>query len=488
MALGAALATGAPQAYSVVPGPGLLNSGAALLTAYGTNARPGADRPYSASRDRSGVGPPARDAGSGRDHRAAGGLPCPHPHSGRSPWSGRFSHPLHAYRAPGPAALECAMDVWGMSGPVPPISPSKPEQPPPIDEDAVRAAAKLLGAAARPLVVVGGGAQDAAAEVTELSRLLQSPVFAFRRGRGVLDARNPMSVTLPLGHELWGEADVVLGVGTHLHFGLNQWGVDDDLAVIRIDADPEEPARHNRPAVALVGDAKPMLRRLIDSIRAHNRARPSRQEEMLGRQAKLRQRLEVSPPQIAFLDAIRTALPEDGILVEEVTQIGFAARLAYPVYRPRTYDIAGYQDGIWLGFRHRARRAGRPPRLAGGVDQWRWRLHVRRQRARHGGTTSNSTHCRGVRRRSLRERASHPAGALRQPPDRLRPGKPRFRPVRGQFWRRRRACARSSRARGRAWPFAQSPRWTDPDRSAGRGVAVALGVVRLPPNRGKARR
>src|SRR5512138_1602743 len=38
MALGAALATGKPQAYSVVPGPGLLNAGAALLTAYGMNA------------------------------------------------------------------------------------------------------------------------------------------------------------------------------------------------------------------------------------------------------------------------------------------------------------------------------------------------------------------------------------------------------------------------------------------------------------------
>ena len=38
MALGAALATGTPQTYAVVPGPGLLNSGAALLTAYGMNA------------------------------------------------------------------------------------------------------------------------------------------------------------------------------------------------------------------------------------------------------------------------------------------------------------------------------------------------------------------------------------------------------------------------------------------------------------------
>ena len=38
LALGAALATGKPQVYSVVPGPGLLNSSAALLTAYGMNA------------------------------------------------------------------------------------------------------------------------------------------------------------------------------------------------------------------------------------------------------------------------------------------------------------------------------------------------------------------------------------------------------------------------------------------------------------------
>ena len=351
MALGAALATGAPQAYSVVPGPGLLNSGAALLTAYGTNAPVLAligHIPQSAigrglahlheMRDQAGIIERLADFRA-RIHTPAE-APALVASAIRSMRTGR----------PGPAALECAMDVWGMSGPVPPISPSKPEQPPPIDEDAVRAAAKLLGAAARPLVVVGGGAQDAAAEVTELSRLLQSPVFAFRRGRGVLDARNPMSVTLPLGHELWGEADVVLGVGTHLHFGLNQWGVDDDLAVIRIDADPEEPARLGRPAVALVGDAKPILRRLIDSIAAHNRARPSRQEEMLERQAKLRRRLEAIAPQIAFLDAIRTALPEDGILVEEVTQIGFAARLAYPVYRPRTYISPGYQDNLGWGF------------------------------------------------------------------------------------------------------------------------------------------
>ena len=149
------------------------------------------------------------------------------------------------------------------------------------------------------LIVAGGGAQDASAEVTELSRLLQAPVLAFRRGRGVLDGRDPFSVTLPLGHELWGEADVVLGIGTRLFYGFHQWGIDDKLAVIRVDADPEEPERFRRPAVALIGDAKPILRRLIDALGAHNSARPSRREEMIERQAKMRARLAKLGPRSA---------------------------------------------------------------------------------------------------------------------------------------------------------------------------------------------
>jgi acetolactate synthase I/II/III large subunit len=351
MALGAALATGRTQAYSVVPGPGLLNSSAALLTAYGTNA------PVLAL--------------IGHIPQAAIGRMLGHLHEIRDQagiierlvdYYARIHSPAQAPSLvaaaiasmrsgrPGPAALECAIDVWGLSGPAPASKPPAPAAPAPIDEDAIRAAAKRLGGAARPLIVAGGGAQDAAAEVTELSRLLQAPVLAFRRGRGVLDARDPLSVTLPLGHELWAKADAVIGIGTHLHIPFNQWGVDDDLAVIRLDADPQEPARFQPPAVALVGDAKPILRRLIDVIAQHNEARPSRREDMAARQAKFRQELTRLGPLLGFLDAIRAALPEDGILVEEVTQMGFAARVAYPVYRPRTYISPGYQDNLGWGF------------------------------------------------------------------------------------------------------------------------------------------
>lgn len=350
MALGAALATGRPQAYTVVPGPGLLNTGAALLTAYSMNA------PVLAL-----IGQiPQRDIGRGFGHlheirdqsgilsrlvdfsaRIRGAHEAP----------AQVNAALQAMRTGrhGPVALECAIDVWGRVGSAPPITAADPPATP-IDEDALLAVAKRLGAAARPLIVCGGGAQDAAEEVTQLAAMLQAPVLGYRRGRGVLTSRDPLSVTFPLGHELWAETDVVLGIGTRMHFQLTQWGLDKDLDVIRIDSDPEEPERFQKPAAALTGDARPILRRLLDILPAHNRARPSRTDEMRERHARLGNRLARLGPQMAFLEAIRAELPEDGIFVDEVTQVGFAARLALPVYKPRTFLSPGYQDNLGWGF------------------------------------------------------------------------------------------------------------------------------------------
>jgi acetolactate synthase I/II/III large subunit len=89
---------------------------------------------------------------------------------------------------------------------------------------------------------------------------------------------------------------------------------------------------------------------LIDTLARFNPHRASRREEMQERQAKTRQRLNKLSTQLAFLDAIRDALPENGILVDEVTQIGFAARLAFPVYRPRTFLSPGFQDNLGWGY------------------------------------------------------------------------------------------------------------------------------------------
>ena len=71
---------------------------------------------------------------------------------------------------------------------------------------------------------------------------------------------------------------------------------------------------------------------------------------MVERQAKWRKRMAKLAPQIGYLEAIRDALGEDGMLVEEVTQMGFAARLLYPVYKPRTFISPGFQDSLGWGY------------------------------------------------------------------------------------------------------------------------------------------
>lgn len=350
MALGAALATGKPQVCAVVPGPGFLNASAALLTAQGMNA------PVVAL-----VGQiPESDIDRGHGHlheiRDQRGLAAHF-----SKFAARISSPAEAPRLtseaiqkavsgrPGPVFLECAMDVWGRTGPVAlattPVAPEKP----PVDLEAVEQAARLLGSAKRPLIIVGGGAQDASAEIVALAEMLEAPVAAYRRGQGVVPAEHRLNVNLPISRRLWAHADVILAIGTRLHMQQSMWGTSDDLKVVRIDIDAEEPNRFRNASVALIGDAADYATALLARLPKYNSSRPSRDEELAEHRQWLTKQLARLEPQMGFLKAIRSALPEDGIFVDEVTQMGFASRLAFPVLHPRTYFSPGYQDNLGWG-------------------------------------------------------------------------------------------------------------------------------------------
>ena len=226
----------------------------------------------------------------------------------------------------------------------------EPLAAPEPDADAVAAAAKALGQSLRPLIIVGGGALDASSEVTALAELLEAPVVAYRMGQGVIDGRHELSLPFPAGHKLWPEADVVIGIGTRLHSQYTGWGVDQALKLIRIEIDPEEMVRHGRPTVALLGDAATVLRRLLTAIPQHNRKRGDFRDTIAQVKAQTRLAFSKLQPQMAYLEAIRAELPEDGIFVDEFTQVGYVSRLAFPVYAPRTYLTLGYQGALGMGF------------------------------------------------------------------------------------------------------------------------------------------
>ncbi len=349
MALGAALVTGKPQALVVVPGPGLLNASAALLTAYGMGA------PVIAIVGQ--IPSFAIDQGHGHLHEIHDQLGLLR-HITRHVARIRTTHEAPALVADavriatsgrqGPVALECAIDVWGTQGAVE-FSPLVPPAPPLVDADAVRHAAEILGRSERPLIVVGGGALDAGPEVQAVAEALQAPVSSFRRGRGVIPTSHPLAASFTEGHAFWKNADAVLAIGTRLYWQQSVWGVDENLSIVRLDIDPDEINRFRRPTCALIGDAAVTLRALLATLPAFNHRR-QRDAEFSAVRAAFAERLRRLEPQMSFLRAIRAALPSDGIYVEEVTQVGFASRLAFPVPAPRTFLSPGYQDTLGWGY------------------------------------------------------------------------------------------------------------------------------------------
>jgi acetolactate synthase-1/2/3 large subunit len=348
MANGASLVAGRPAAFSVVPGPGLLNAGAALTSGYWSNARVLAivgEIPTA-----------ARGRGFGVLHE----LPDQHAilrqltkhaellDDGASA-AKQVQAALDALVSgrPRPVSLEIPVDRW--RAPAPGVLHPPVAERPVIDPRAVERAADALRRAERPLIVVGGGAQDAGEAIGRLAERLQAPVTSRRAGHGVIPTAHPMFVHLAVGHALWQTADVVVGIGTRLEWPILHWGTDADMTIVKIDIDPEELDRHGLGAIGVLGDADPAVRALLAALDGMP-TRPDRSDELARRRARYFADIAHLQPQLDFLAAIRDVLPDDGVFVEDVTQIGFAAHLAFDFRRPRTFQSTGPAGTLGAGF------------------------------------------------------------------------------------------------------------------------------------------
>jgi len=352
MAYGYARASGKVGAYAVVPGPGLLNTTAALSTAYAANT------------------PVLCISGQIPSDLIGRGFGLLHEIPDQlgilrrlTKWAARIDHPTQtgtrvneAFRQlrdgrPRPVALEMPLDVMALETEV--ALPAAEEIPAVTmpDPELIEKAAVLLADARKPLVFVGSGAVAAAEEVLGIAEMLEAPVVSFTGGKGIVSDRHHLAQSAVAGHELWRDADVVLAVGTRLHQPQVRWGFDNDLKLIRIDVDPTEITRIVKPALGIVADAKPALAALHHALDRRNPKRASRKEELEALKSRSLARLADNlGPQCEYLRAIRAELPEDGIYVEDLTQVGYVGRVAFPVYHPRTYIHSGYQGTLGFGF------------------------------------------------------------------------------------------------------------------------------------------
>jgi acetolactate synthase I/II/III large subunit len=132
-------------------------------------------------------------------------------------------------------------------------------------------------------------------------------------------------------------------------FPLSSWGTDDKLTLIKVDIDRDEIDRICTPQIGLVGDAAPVLARLVEHLAYLPAMRPDRVARSRALKDRVAAELSVLAPQLAFLRAIRDVLPAHGVLIDELTQVGYTARNAYETRKPRTFISSGYQGTLGWG-------------------------------------------------------------------------------------------------------------------------------------------
>ncbi|MEM7332993.1 MAG: thiamine pyrophosphate-dependent enzyme [Chloroflexota bacterium] len=351
MALGAALATGQPSVFSVVPGPGFLNAGAALSTAYALNEKVLAlvgQIPTDTIDKRRGVLHEIEDQLGIIRNLTKWAESAANPTEVPMLVAEAFRQ-LHSGR-PRPVGLEVPMDVLKTKAEVDLEVIAGSPFAPPVDSELIEQAAQALGNAQNPMIYVGMGALGVSDEVKALAEMLQAPVVGYRTGRGVLDYRHPLAHNHHGSHELWKTADVVLAIGSNMRIPLQSWGIDDEMTLIRIDVDSTTHNTFTKPNIAITARAEDALPYLLEQTAVSNRKRQDRTDEMLAVKAGWDEKTAYLEPQSSYLNVIREALGEEGIFVDDLTQVGFAARMIYPVYKPRTYITPGYQGTLGYGF------------------------------------------------------------------------------------------------------------------------------------------
>lgn len=255
---------------------------------------------------------------------------------------------------PRPAYLEIPQDVLFSAGDVQiEDAPRLLETEPPAG--VIHQAGGILAAAERPLLVVGGGAHGAGEAILALAERLQAPVVVSANGKGAVPDDHPLVAGSGWGAhhpgtDLFDAADTVVALGTR--FGplpTGYWKLSMPR-LIHVDVDAAELGKHYPPEVGMVGDARLTAQRLNEDLDRRGHARPEKpwidlDQHRSARRAAIDERAR---PALELLAAVRSALPEDGLLYNDLNTVSYWGWPGFAATRPRTFF---YPSGFGsLGF------------------------------------------------------------------------------------------------------------------------------------------
>jgi acetolactate synthase-1/2/3 large subunit len=276
---------------------------------------------------------------------------------------------------PGPVQLDLPVDIQAEAADV--------EIPDPVmhrargrqrgDAGEIERAAKLLVSSRRPAIIAGGGSiiSGASGELMELAEYIGAPVCTTFRGisKGVFPEDHPLygfypGHGSPIGNAITTKADVLLVVGSRMRdetTGSFIRGVSLNVPptkVIHIDIDGAEIGKNVPTAIGIVGDARSILRDLVDAIKARSKRRSYKSAPYYKEIQTLRKSWEdelvemqaVDPMCMSrILKEVRDFLRRDAIVL---TSAGLPQEYTcqqFPMYLPRTYITSGGYSTMGFG-------------------------------------------------------------------------------------------------------------------------------------------
>jgi acetolactate synthase-1/2/3 large subunit len=280
MAMAYARLSGKPGVCSASPGPGVANLVPGVLEAY-SGCSPVVIICPASSQKMEGMGD-FQDCDQTAMMKPVTKWSARIPYAERIPWFIRRAFSVAMNGQPGPVFLEIPFDVSGVSR-YGYVDVSLPEYVPAKkvrlagDPALIEEAAGLLLKARRPVAVVGSGAvrSGSLAEFKEFIELSGIPFLTTPGGRGVLSEEHPLALGLcglyrtKVGKAVYSDADLVVTIGSRNEsFQTHEWkDFPGGARLIQIDISSFEIGRNWIPDVGIVGDARTVLRQLLDAMR-----------------------------------------------------------------------------------------------------------------------------------------------------------------------------------------------------------------------------
>ena len=340
MADGYARASGRPGVCCLITGPGLMNAATPIGQAYSDSVPV---LVLASVNDSADLG-----KGRGRLHEITDqhaaiaplpGLTRTIRDPGELPEAMAEAFRLFEGARPRPAVLNLTLDMLRAPATVGEARRARALRPQPKPAD-IDAAAKLIDEAERPMVIFGGGCVDCAEEARAFLHKSGAIAVTTTAGKGVVADSDPATLSSSLQSDATqnalAEADLVIAVATELA-ETDHWSRSFTFRgkLIRIDLDAPTLTRDYPPTVGLLADAGPALAALTERIRAGRKRDAARISAIRAANAEDLGTLERK--HVAVLDAVRAALPMDGQVFTDMTQIAYTANFYFPCEVPRRW-------------------------------------------------------------------------------------------------------------------------------------------------------